>query len=89
MKNFYGSLALLTAGLISAVVHADPVQSTPVLRTAVLTEADKNCAKPDVGIAPIRFEGGTRFLVTDQGLLLLSAPAAPSIPALELTNTGN
>jgi hypothetical protein len=89
MKKFYGSIVLVAVGLISAVVHADPVESARVLQTAVLTEAMKDCAKPDVGLRPLHLQSGAKYLVTDQGLVLLSSPPRESIPALEHLNTGN
>jgi|SRR5476651_1729561 hypothetical protein len=90
-----GASVLIACGLAATAAHADPSTSTTAASTAVQSESAQQCPASTESSALSRFETGTTFTLTENGLIVLKRPAAKkwysraesSEP--EYLNTGN
>jgi hypothetical protein len=75
-----GSMMLAGYGIAASAAHADPSSSATVSASATQSEAQRQCAasgdaKSNDAGALARFETGTTFMLTENGLIVLKRPA--------------
>ena len=77
-----GSMMLAGYGMAASAAHADPSSSatTTASVSATQSEAQRQCAAPGdaksgEASALARFETGTTFMLTENGLIVLKRPA--------------
>jgi hypothetical protein len=94
------STLLAACSLAAAAAYADPSTVTVAAATPAKTESPQQCAAPSGAAAPseaaalTKFETGTTFMLTENGLIVLKRPAAKKWysrdrnPEPEYLNTG-
>jgi hypothetical protein len=75
-----GSMLLAGYGIAATAAHADPSSTAAVSVSATQPEASRQCAssndaKSGDASALARFETGTTFMLTENGLIVLKRPA--------------
>jgi hypothetical protein len=91
----FGSMMLAGYGIAASAAHADPSSSAAaVSASSTQVEAQRQCAASSDAGALARFETGTTFMLTENGLIVLKRPApkkwysAVKSDELENLNTG-
>jgi hypothetical protein len=82
----------LAAFIAAAAAHADPGKDLGAALTTQLLDSTRQCAAADEVLTKLRFPTGTKFLLTDAGLVALDQPRPrPSTTNWEpeWPNTGN
>jgi hypothetical protein len=71
----FGAALLAAAGLVAAATaHADPGANSSAASAAALREPPRQCTDIDAVLAKLQFPMGTKFLLTDKGLVVLNHP---------------
>lgn len=85
--------ALTCVGLVAAAAaHADPGTDLRNAVTAQLLDSTRQCADMDAVLTKLRYPTGTKFLLTDAGLVMLDQPhrnASATNWEPEWPNSGN
>jgi hypothetical protein len=67
--------ALTFIGLVAAAAaHADPGTNLSNAVTTQLLDSTRQCADMDAVLTKLRFPTGTKFLLTDAGLVMVDQP---------------
>jgi hypothetical protein len=67
--------ALTFVGLVAAAAaHADPGTDLRDVVTTQLLDSTRQCADMDAVLTKLRFPTGTKFLLTDAGLVMVDRP---------------
>ena len=74
-SKHFRATALSFVGLVAAAAaHADPGKDLRDAVTTQLLDSAQQCADADAILTKLRFPTGTKFLLTDAGLVMVDQP---------------